>query len=78
MYIEPQIDHTLAERNQQVAEAKAKAKANQRELTEVLGALKTDPRMTELPSQVGFQSEMGSSNRTEGGSGEGGDDDEGQ
>ncbi|GKA43463.1 hypothetical protein Tco_0736187 [Tanacetum coccineum] len=40
------------QREQQLARAKEEAKAYRRELDEVLGVLKTDPRMAELLSQI--------------------------
>ncbi|GKC73296.1 hypothetical protein Tco_1119179 [Tanacetum coccineum] len=64
--------HIAGKGRQHLAQAKAEAKAYRRELHEVLGVLKTDPRMAELLSQVGSQSKMGSVSRTRGGSVEGG------
>ncbi|GKE15884.1 hypothetical protein Tco_1423461 [Tanacetum coccineum] len=66
-----------------LAEAKAEAKANRRELDELRNALKTNSQMVELLSQLGSCSEMGLGSRTkdrsgEGGSGGGRDDDEGE
>ncbi|GKD88661.1 hypothetical protein Tco_1364168, partial [Tanacetum coccineum] len=50
-----------------LAQAKAEAKAYRRELHEVLGVLKTDPRMAELLSQGWFpRVKMGSVSRNMG------------
>ncbi|GJS08204.1 hypothetical protein Tco_0365000 [Tanacetum coccineum] len=44
-YSQPQIDDMLAQRDQQLAEAKEEAKANRRELDEFIRALKSNPQM---------------------------------
>nr|GEU69165.1 hypothetical protein [Tanacetum cinerariifolium] len=75
-YSQLEIDDMLAERDQAHVAANPQVKAQKRELEELRSVVKSDPRMAELLSQLGSQSEigLGSRDEDESRSGGGGDD----